>query len=112
MHPNVIYSSFNWSKWITLSRWFILQIFIKDVLEINDFGDILSVQAEESTNENRELILLKKSSNIILELRWKLMQLTLKIRLHYNDLREKHQKIQIKSFNILSYKKWKDASQS
>ena len=51
MHSNVIYSLID-PNGLHYQDDLFLQIFIKDVLEIHDFGDILSVNAEESTNEN------------------------------------------------------------
>ena len=62
MHSNVIYSLID-PNGLHYQDDLFLQIFIKDVLEIHDFGDILSVNAEESTNENRRVDFTIKSSN-------------------------------------------------
>ena len=71
-----------------------LQIFIKDVLEINDFGSILSVQAEESTNENRRVDFTIKSNNyyIGIEMKVDASDLENQISHYYDDLKEKASK--------------------
>ena len=93
MHSNVIYSLID-PNGLHYQDELFLQIFIKDVLEINDFGDILSVQAEESTNENRRVDFTIKSSNyyIGIEMKVDASDLENQISHYYNDLREKASK--------------------
>ena len=93
MHSNVIYSLID-PNGLHYQDELFLQIFIKDVLEINDFGNILSVQAEESTNENRRVDFTIKSSNyyIGIEMKVDASDLENQISHYYNDLREKASK--------------------
>ena len=93
MHSNVIYSLID-PNGLHYQDDLFLRIFIKNVLEINDFGDILSVQAEESTNENRRVDFTIKSSNyyIGIEMKVDASDLENQISHYYNDLREKASK--------------------
>ena len=93
MHSNVIYSLID-PNGLHYQDDLFLKIFIKDVLEINDFGDILSVQAEESTNENRRVDFTIKSSNYYIGIEMKIDagDLDNQISHYYNDLREKASK--------------------
>lgn len=93
MHSNVIYSLID-PNGLHYQDELFLQIFIKDVLEINDFGNILSVQAEESTNENRRVDFTIKSSNyyIGIEMKVDASDLENQISHYYNDLKEKASK--------------------
>ena len=93
MHSNVIYSLID-PNGLHYQDELFLQIFIKDVLEINDFGDILSVQAEESTNENRRVDFTIKSSNyyIGIEMKVDAVDLENQISHYYEDLKEKASK--------------------
>jgi hypothetical protein len=87
MHSNVIYSLIN-PNGLHYQDDLFLQIFIKDVLEINDFGDILSVQAEESTNENRRVDFTIKSSKYYIGIEMKIdaSDLDEQIFHYYDDL--------------------------
>ena len=93
MHSNVIYSLID-PNGLHYQDDLFLKIFIKDVLEINDFGDILSVQAEESTNENRRVDFTIKSSNyyIGIEMKVDAVDLENQISHYYEDLKEKASK--------------------
>ena len=93
MHSNVIYSLID-PNGLHYQDDLFLQIFIKDVLEINDFGDILSVQAEESTNENRRVDFTIKSSNYYIGIEMKIDALDLENQIshYYEDLKEKASK--------------------
>ena len=93
MHSNVIYSLID-PNGLHYQDDLFLRIFIKNVLEINDFGDILSVQAEESTNENRRVDFTIKSSNYYIGIEMKIdaSDLENQISHYYNDLREKASK--------------------
>ncbi|QKF77489.1 hypothetical protein ADFLV_1464 [Arcobacter defluvii] len=93
MHSNVIYSLID-PDGLHYQDDLFLQIFIKDVLEINDFGNILSVQAEESTNENRRVDFTIKSSNyyIGIEMKVDASDLENQISHYYDDLKEKASK--------------------
>lgn len=93
MHSNVIYSLID-PNGLHYQDELFLQIFIKDVLEIDDFGDILSVQAEESTNENRRVDFTIKSSNyyIGIEMKVDAVDLENQISHYYEDLKEKASK--------------------
>jgi hypothetical protein len=71
MHSNVIYSLID-PNGLHYQDDLFLQIFIKDVLEINDFGDILSVQAEESTNEKGRVDFTIKSSKYYIGIEMKI----------------------------------------
>ena len=90
MHSNVIYSLID-PNGLHYQDDLFLQIFIKDVLEINDFGDILSVHAEESTNENRRVDFTIKSSNYYIGIEMKIdaTDLENQISHYYEDLIEK-----------------------
>lgn len=90
MHSNVIYSLID-PNGLHYQDDLFLQIFIKDVLKINDFGDILSVQAEESTNENRRVDFTIKSSKyyIGIEMKVDAGDLDNQISHYYEDLIEK-----------------------
>lgn len=93
MHSNVIYSLID-PNGLHYQDELFLQIFIKDVLEINDFGNILSVNAEESTNENRRVDFTIKSSNyyIGIEMKVDAGDLDNQISHYYDDLKEKASK--------------------
>ena len=93
MHSNVIYSLID-PNGLHYQDDLFLQIFIKDVLEINDFGNILSVQAEESTNENRRVDFTIKSNNyyIGIEMKVDASDLENQISHYYDDLKEKASK--------------------
>lgn len=93
MHSNVIYSLID-PNGLHYQDDLFLQIFIKDVLEINDFGDILSVQAEESTNENRRVDFTIKSSKYYIGIEMKIdaTDLENQISHYYDDLNEKASK--------------------
>lgn len=93
MHSNVIYSLID-PNGLHYQDDLFLQIFIKDVLAINDFGDILSVQAEESTNENRRVDFTIKSSNYYIGIEMKIDALDLENQIshYYDDLKEKASK--------------------
>lgn len=93
MHSNVIYSLID-PDGLHYQDDLFLQIFIKDVLEINDFGNILSVNAEESTNENRRVDFTIKSSNyyIGIEMKVDAGDLDNQISHYYDDLKEKASK--------------------
>ena len=93
MHSNVIYSLID-PNGLHYQDDLFLKIFIKDVLEINDFGDILSVQAEESTNENRRVDFTIKSNNyyIGIEMKVDASDLENQISHYYDDLKEKASK--------------------
>ena len=93
MHSNVIYSLID-PDGLHYQDDLFLQIFIKDVLEINDFGNILSVQAEESTNENRRVDFTIKSNNyyIGIEMKVDASDLENQISHYYDDLKEKASK--------------------
>ena len=71
MRSNVIYSLID-PNGLHYQDDLFLQIFIKDVLEINDFGDILSVQAEESTNEKGRVDFTIKSSKYYIGIEMKI----------------------------------------
>ncbi len=90
MHSNIIYSLIN-PNGLHYQDDLFLQIFIKDVLEINDFGSILSVQAEESTNENRRVDFTIKSSKyyIGIEMKVDAGDLDNQISDYSKDLKEK-----------------------
>ncbi|MGJ0372511.1 PD-(D/E)XK nuclease family protein [Aliarcobacter cryaerophilus] len=90
MHSNVIYSLID-PDGLHYQDDLFLQIFIKDVLEINDFGNILSVQAEESTNENRRVDFTIKSSKYYIGIEMKIDAGDLDNQIsHYSkDLKEK-----------------------
>ena len=90
MHSNVIYSLID-PNGLHYQDDLFLRIFIKDVLEINDFGDILSVQAEESTNENRRVDFTIKSSKyyIGIEMKVDAGDLDNQISDYSKDLKEK-----------------------
>ena len=93
MHSNIIYSLIN-PNGLHYQDDLFLQIFIKDVLAINDFGNILSVQAEESTNENRRVDFTIKSNNyyIGIEMKVDASDLENQISHYYDDLKEKASK--------------------
>ena len=93
MHSNVIYSLID-PNGLHYQDELFLQIFIKDVLEIHDFGDILSVNAEESTNENRRVDFTIKSNNyyIGIEMKVDASDLENQISHYYDDLKEKASK--------------------
>ncbi|MCT7586427.1 PDDEXK-like family protein [Aliarcobacter butzleri] len=93
MHSNVIYSLID-PNGLHYQDDLFLQIFIKDVLEINDFGDILSVHAEESTNENRRVDFTIKSSKYYIGIEMKIDALDLENQIshYYDDLNEKASK--------------------
>lgn len=93
MHSNVIYSLID-PNGLHYQDDLFLQIFIKDVLEIDDFGNILSVQAEESTNENRRVDFTIKSSNYYIGIEMKIDALDLENQIshYYDDLNEKASK--------------------
>ena len=93
MHSNVIYSLID-PNGLHYQDDLFLRIFIKNVLEINDFGDILSVQAEESTNENRRVDFTIKSNNyyIGIEMKVDASDLENQISHYYDDLKEKASK--------------------
>lgn len=93
MHSNVIYSLID-PNGLHYQDDLFLQIFIKDVLEINDFGNILSVQAEESTNENRRVDFTIKSSKYYIGIEMKIDALDLENQIshYYEDLKEKAEK--------------------
>lgn len=93
MHSNVIYSLID-PNGLHYQDELFLQIFIKDVLELNNFGAVLSVNAEESTNENRRVDFTIKSSNyyIGIEMKVDASDLENQISHYYNDLREKASK--------------------
>ncbi|MFW2525417.1 PD-(D/E)XK nuclease family protein [Aliarcobacter butzleri] len=93
MHSNIIYSLID-PNGLHYQDELFLQIFIKGVLEINNFGDILSVQAEESTNENRRVDFTIKSSNyyIGIEMKVDASDLENQISHYYDDLKEKASK--------------------
>lgn len=93
MHSNVIYSLID-PNGLHYQDDLFLKIFIKDVLEINNFGDILSVQAEESTNENRRVDFTIKSSNYYIGIEMKIdaVDLENQISHYYDDLKEKASK--------------------
>ena len=65
MHSNVIYSLID-PDGLHYQDDLFLQIFISDVLEISDFGEILSVNAEESTHEQRRVDFTIKSTKYII----------------------------------------------
>lgn len=112
MHSNVIYSLID-PNGLHYQDDLFLQIFIKDVLEINDFGDILSVYAEESTNENRRVDFTIKSSNYYIGIEMKIDagDLDNQISHYFKDLKEKAEK-DSKQEVIIYYltKNGKDAS--
>ena len=112
MHSNVIYSLID-PNGLHYQDDLFLQIFIKDVLEINDFGDILSVHAEESTNENRRVDFTIKSSNYYIGIEMKIDALDLENQIshYFEDLKEKAEK-DSKQEVIIYYltKNGKDAS--
>lgn len=93
MHSNVIYSLID-PHGLHYQDDLFLQIFIKDVLEINNFGAVLSVNAEESTNENRRVDFTIKSTNYYIGIEMKVDALDLENQIshYYNDLREKASK--------------------
>ena len=93
MHSNIIYSLID-PNGLHYQDELFLQIFIKGVLEINNFGDILSVQAEESTNENRRVDFTIKSSNYYIGIEMKIdaVDLENQISHYYDDLKEKASK--------------------
>ena len=93
MHSNVIYSLID-PNGLHYQDDLFLQIFIKDVLELNNFGAVLSVNAEESTNENRRVDFTIKSSNyyIGIEMKVDASDLENQISHYYNDLKEKASK--------------------
>lgn len=93
MHSNVIYSLID-PNGLHYQDDLFLQIFIRDVLNIDDFGNILSVQAEESTNENRRVDFTIKSSNYYIGIEMKIDALDLENQIshYYDDLNEKASK--------------------
>jgi hypothetical protein len=93
MHSNVIYSLID-PNGLHYQDDLFLQRFIKDVLEINDFGNLVSVNAEESTNENRRVDFTIKSSNYYIGIEMKIDAGDLDNQLsHYwEDLKEKASK--------------------
>lgn len=93
MHSNIIISLIN-PDGLHYQDDLFLQIFIKDVLEIDDFGDILSVKAEEPTNENRRVDFTIKSSNYYIGIEMKIdaSDLENQISHYYKDLEEKASK--------------------
>lgn len=93
MHSNVIYSLID-PNGLHYQDELFLQIFIKDVLELNNFGAVLSVNAEESTNENRRVDFTIKSSNYYIGIEMKVDALDLENQIshYYDDLKEKASK--------------------
>ncbi|UXC28763.1 PD-(D/E)XK nuclease family protein [Aliarcobacter butzleri] len=112
MHSNVIYSLID-PNGLHYQDDLFLKTFIKDVLEINDFGNILSVQAEESTNENRRVDFTIKSSIYYIGIEMKIDALDLENQIshYFEDLKEKAEK-DSKQEVIIYYltKNGKDAS--
>ncbi|MEV9600230.1 PD-(D/E)XK nuclease family protein [Aliarcobacter butzleri] len=93
MHSNVIYSLID-PNGLHYQDDLFLKIFIKDVLELNNFGAVLSVNAEESTNENRRVDFTIKSSNYYIGIEMKVDALDLENQIshYYDDLKEKASK--------------------
>jgi len=71
MHSNVIYSLID-PDGLHYQDDLFLQIFISDVLEISDFGEILSVNAEESTHEQRRVDFTIKSTKYYIGIEMKI----------------------------------------
>lgn len=93
MHSNVIYSLLD-PNGLHYQEDLFLKIFINDVLEIDSFGDILGVEAEESTNEKRRIDFTIKSSiyYIGIEMKIDAYDLENQISHYYEDLNLKASK--------------------
>jgi len=90
MHSNVIYSLLN-PNGLHYQDDLFLQIFIREVLDIQDFGEILSVEAEESTSENKRIDFTIKSSKYYIGIEMKVNHHDSKHQLfdYYVDLKKK-----------------------
>ncbi|MFA6139003.1 MAG: PD-(D/E)XK nuclease family protein [Sulfurimonas sp.] len=92
MHSNVIYSLID-PNGLHYQDDLFLKLFIQEVLTDikDDFGEIISVYAEESTNENRRIDFTIKSSKYYIGIEMKIDAKDLQDQLsHYeNDLKEK-----------------------
>ena len=90
MHSNVIYSLIN-PNGLHYQKDLFLQLFIKYVLKIDDFGEIISVRAEELTNETRRIDFTIKSSNYYIGVEMKIdaHDLHEQISHYYEDLQTK-----------------------
>jgi hypothetical protein len=93
MHSNVIYSLID-PKGLHYREDLFLKLFIQDVLKIEDFGEIISVEAEEATSENRRIDFTIKSTNYYVGIEMKIDAKDLNQQLsHYeDDLKEKAKK--------------------
>lgn len=95
MHSNVIYSLLD-TNGLHYQKDLFLKLFIKEVLGINifDFGEIISVESEESTNENRRIDFTIKSTNYYIGIEMKIDAVDLKEQIfHYcNYLKEEAKK--------------------
>lgn len=96
MHSNVIYSLIN-PDGLHYQGDLFLKKFIKEVLDpkevlgLNDFGEILAVEAEESTNENKRIDFTIKSSKYYIGIEMKINHHDSYHQLYdyYNDLNTK-----------------------
>ncbi|MEA2018116.1 MAG: PD-(D/E)XK nuclease family protein [Campylobacterota bacterium] len=90
MHSNVIYSLINPNGLHYQDNLF-LQIFIQEVLDIENFGEIISVNAEEATSENRRVDFTIKSSNYYIGIEMKIdaCDLENQISHYFDDLSKK-----------------------
>lgn len=93
MHSNVIYSLID-PHGLHYRQNLFLKLFIRDVLKIEDFGEIISVEAEEATVENRRIDFTIKSTNYYVGIEMKIDAKDLSQQLsHYEyDLKEKAKK--------------------
>lgn len=90
MHSNVIASLID-PKGLHYQGDLFLQLFIKDVLEIEDIGEIISVQVEEVTSDTRRIDFTLKSSNyyIGIEMKVDAHDLQKQISHYFEDLESK-----------------------
>lgn len=113
MHSNIIYSLINPDGNHYQGDLF-LNIFIKEVLCIEDFGNIFEVQAEEITNRNRRIDFTIKSDKFYIGIEMKINANDLKAQIqdYYKDLKDKAQKDNNQTVKIYYLtKNGKDASE-
>lgn len=90
MHSNVIASLID-PNGLHYQGDLFLQLFVKDVLDINDLGEVISVQAEEVTSDTRRIDFTIKSTNyyIGIEMKVDAYDLQNQISHYYEDLQLK-----------------------
>jgi hypothetical protein len=111
MHSNVIYSLIN-PNGLHYQEDLFLKLFIQEVLKINDFCEVISVNAEELTFENRRIDFTIKSSNYYVGIEMKIDASDLEKQLsHYNeDLLKKAKDDKIE--NVIIYYLTKDGKEA